>query len=201
MKKRSKYLIIDTATSYLYVALYEGFEPIDIVYQQGKNNHSVTLMPTIETLFDHTKMSLEDIDEIVVGVGPGSYTGVRIGVVVAKMFAWSLNKPLWTISSLALLASAAKGPKILAYQDARRGNAFLGLYEYRDKQLKRLQEDQHTALDAFISNHAIDETISEGKPDFSLLLASDLLIRASSVHHVSPLYLRKTEAERNLNNG
>ncbi len=201
MKKQSKYLIIDTATPYLYVAIYEGKKPLEIVYQQGKNNHSVTLMPTIEKLFDRVKMSLEDIDDIVVGIGPGSYTGVRIGVVVAKMFAWSLDKPLLTISSLALLASASKGPRILAYQDARRGNAFLGLYAYHQQTLKRLIDDQHTAYDAFVSQHDIDDEISEGQPDFALILTSDLLHREPSVHHVSPMYLRKTEAERNLQNG
>ncbi len=200
MKKPLKRLIIDTATQFLYVALYEGEQPIDVVYERGQNNHSVTLMPTIEALFDRLTYTIKEVDEIVVGVGPGSYTGVRIGVVVAKMFAWTLEKPLYTISSLALIASSVKNSRVLPYQDARRGNAFLGLYQNDGVKLKRLIEDQHAALDAFVAAHQPQSTSSKGKPDFAIILNSDLMTKADAIHHVSPVYLRKTEAERNLSN-
>lgn len=86
-----------------------------------------------------------EIDKIVVAKGPGSYTGVRIGVTIAKTLAWTLNKPLVGVSSLEVYAASAgryfKGV-ISPLFDARRGQIYTGLYQYKEGQLASLMKDQ-----------------------------------------------------------
>jgi len=188
--------VIDTATPYLYVALYEDTNKIDGVYREGNNDHSVTLMDTIETMFKEHDWTVESLDAVIVGTGPGSYTGVRIGTVVAKMFAWSHEIPLYSVSTLALLASGASEGTVLAYVDARRQMAFAGLFQKTGDTLTRLKEDFYGDLATILSmDH--DHSTNVQEPNLNVLLNSDLLRRIDNVHELVPTYLRRTEAERN----
>lgn len=200
MKTLSKRLIIDTATKYLYVAIFEGERKLDEYYAEGHNDHSVKLMSEIERMFGLARWKISDLDAIIVGIGPGSYTGLRIGVVIAKMFAWNDGIPLYTVSSLALIASAHDGEDlILAEMDARRGNSFLGLYRNQGRGMVLVEPERHTNLKDY--QKAITEpfsTISFGRPNIVKLLHSDLLVAVEDVHKLSPNYLRPTQAERNL---
>ncbi|MEC9484724.1 MAG: tRNA (adenosine(37)-N6)-threonylcarbamoyltransferase complex dimerization subunit type 1 TsaB [Candidatus Izemoplasma sp.] len=195
-------LIIDSATPYLYVALLEGNRSIQTYYKKGDNNHSEVLMPTVETLFKDSGLSINDIDEVIVGIGPGSYTGVRIGVVVAKMIAWNQRITIKTVSSLALMASSESSDGyILAHIDARRKNAFMGLYLKQNGLIEPIGDEVFMSSKAFQEKVPYPFTIVEsGEPDPKVLLASNILTPVENVHHLAPNYLRKTEAERNLSN-
>ncbi len=197
MKHSLKRLAIDTATPYLYVALYEGEEKLFSVYQKGNNDHSVTLMQTIETLFHKANFKAKDIDQIIIGIGPGSYTGVRIGVVVAKMLAFSHAIELYEISSLALLASGSIKGKVLAYIDARRDHVFAGVFT-NEKRLESFIPEQYITLKEAKENWTYDESVDTCEPALNVILNSPLLKRVENIHTLSPRYLRKTEAERNL---
>ena len=199
MKQLQKRLVIDTATHARYVGLFEGDRSIEEVYEPGHNHHSETLIPTIEALCKQCAFALADVDQIIVGIGPGSYTGVRIGVTVAKMFGWTLSIPVYAISSLALMASAhIVNDVVVPTIDARRGNTFLGVYTLANNQLVALEDDQYTALEAFRQSHQAYRYVSEGKPNPPLIFQSPLLKAVDNIHELAPHYLRKTEAERNL---
>jgi tRNA threonylcarbamoyladenosine biosynthesis protein TsaB len=200
MKKSLKRLVIDSATKYLYIALYDGENNVGEFYEAGHNDHSVKLMTEIEVLFKNNDTLVEDLDEIIIGIGPGSYTGLRIGVVVAKMFGWNNNIPVKTISSLALIASSSDSDKLLLAEiDARRGNSFLGVYRNTGKGLELVQKEELTNLEEYKSNIInVYEVVSSGKPNINKILASDLLKDVKDIHGLNPNYLRLTEAERNL---
>jgi tRNA threonylcarbamoyladenosine biosynthesis protein TsaB len=197
MPQSSKRLVLDSATDNLYIGLFDGDKPLKEYYKRGHNDHSVKLMDELMKMFDELDMKVEDLSGIIVGIGPGSYTGVRIGVVVAKMLAWTKKIPLYTISSLALMSSGEKGD-ILSWIDARRNHAFLGLYHVSDTTIKRLDQEAYTHLDTYRETATFDREVTEGKPDMKRLLESDLLKLEKNVHNVAPVYLRQTEAERNL---
>lgn len=202
MNQLLKRLAIDTATKYLFIGLYVGDICIASYYKPGDNDHSVKLMSEIELMFAQVDWKIGDLDEIIIGIGPGSYTGLRIGVVVAKMFAWNNNIPVRTVSSLALVASSYKGANhILVEFDARRGNSFLGLYRIDGKSLKLVDKEQLTNLEEYKDSLTVSfDTIRFGEPDMKVLLASDLFNVVNDIHGLHPNYLRKTEAERNLGN-
>ena len=94
-------------------------------------NHSLRAMPAIEEIFTKVGMTPTDIDAIAVSEGPGSYTGVRIGVTIAKTLAWTLDKPLVGVSSLKALAANGTIFKVsfAPIVDARRGNVYAGAYQ------------------------------------------------------------------------
>ena len=100
-----------------------------------KKNHSVRVMPAIEQLLNDCDMKPTDLDKIVVAKGPGSYTGVRIGVTIAKTLAWTLNIPLVGISSLEVLAASVEDILhgfVSPLFDARRGQIYTGLYQFNE---------------------------------------------------------------------
>ncbi len=179
-------LFIDTATALLQVALFDD-SMIDLHTHIGKNDHSKTLMVEIEALLKRNEIGASDLTEIIVGEGPGSYTGVRIGVVVAKTLAFSLNIPLYKVSSLEVIASSRNGVVPVSI-DARRGNVFCATYDVDDN-FKVLVEPALRKIEDFEQMVVTDDicTISETaiRPE---ILNKELV---EDVHTFSPNYLRE----------
>ncbi|MBT2690934.1 tRNA (adenosine(37)-N6)-threonylcarbamoyltransferase complex dimerization subunit type 1 TsaB [Bacillus sp. ISL-47] len=140
-----KVLSIDTSNYPLGVALLEGDMVIGEHITNVKKNHSVRVMPAIDMLMKECDVKPADLDKIVVAKGPGSYTGVRIGVTIAKTLAWTLNIPLVGVSSLEIFAASAGryfDGVVSPLFDARRGQIYTGLYQYTEGQLVSLVKDQ-----------------------------------------------------------
>lgn len=190
-------LAIDTSNQELGIAILGNDRIIGEYITNLKKNHSVRVMPAIDQLMKDCEMQPTDLDKIVVAKGPGSYTGVRIGVTIAKSLAWSLHIPLVGVSSLAILAAGA-GRYFNGYVsplfDARRNNVYTGLYRYRDGQLVTMKEDrnilitewlaelkQYAGKILFIGNDTqhFEESIKE-------TLGDEALIAAISEHNPRP---------------
>ncbi len=195
MKKLLKTLVIDTATNYYYLALIDE-KIIDEVYSIGHNDHSANLMPSIENMLKKANLKLKDIENVLVGIGPGSYTGIRIGVVVAKMIGYLNNINVYTFSSLDLLATAKDSKYVLSLIDARRGNAFMAYYK-NNKELEKIIPDCLENIEEFKKNLKEEYEIStSGKPN-PLRIPDLLLTKVENIHELVPNYLQVTEAERN----
>lgn len=143
-------IAMDTATKALSVALLEDNEVVAQWTTVGSKQHGALLVSVIQQLMQQMAWEPNQIDEILVGVGPGSYTGVRVAVTVAKTWADSLAIPLKQVSSLALIA--AQVPFQIAFNDerlivplmdARRLSAYTGAYRYQDGQLVSVMADCH----------------------------------------------------------
>jgi tRNA threonylcarbamoyladenosine biosynthesis protein TsaB len=146
-------LAIDTSTSSLTAAVLDQGKVRGELGTYADRNHSIGLLPNIEELLTSLALKPKDLQAIAVGKGPGSYTGVRIGVTAAKTFAWSIGLPLIAISSLEAMALGGKryGSKaetslhtaqnviqerttwLIPLMDARRQQAFTAIYESRGK--------------------------------------------------------------------
>lgn len=139
---------IDTSNQPLTVGLVEDGRVLAQVQTTVKKNHSVTLMPAIDALVQSVDLTPEDIDRIAVAQGPGSYTGLRIGVTIAKTLAYTLNKELAGVSSLKVLAANCLGVEglIVPLFDARRNNVYTGIYQWREGKLETVANDRHIAL-------------------------------------------------------
>lgn len=219
------YLGIDTSNSPLTVALMKDENVLVEETTNLKINHSLTAMPAVEEMMEKAKISPADLTHIAAARGPGSYTGVRIGLTIAKTLAWSLKIPLHTVSSLKVLAANGRyfDGLVCPIMDARRGTVFTGLYVGSD--LSTVIEDQHsdlseflvrvkelnqsvlfTGIDVAIHEEAIREALGEAAffsgPQDRLPRASNLIILAKEgvsqdIHHAVPEYQRITEAEAN----
>lgn len=146
-------LAIDTSNYPLGVAIVDGEIVIGEWITNQKKNHSVRAMPAIEKLMKECDIAPKDLTKIVVAEGPGSYTGVRIGVTIAKTLAWTLDIPLVGVSSLEVLASSV-GRYFQGYVspvvDARRGQVYTGLYRFVDGELTQVKNDTHILLDNWL---------------------------------------------------
>ena len=202
-----KILYIDTTTSYLYTGVVEDNTLLaEIKEDCGKDLSRVTLKKISEML-DSLNFKATDIDKIIVVNGPGSYTGIRIGVTIAKTYAYSLKKSITTISSLEAMAVSNKKdvdyiiPKI----DARRNCVYSAIY---DKNLNPILKEQYLnidTLDTAIENlpgsySAIGSCLGvdqEYKPDILKIVNTFKEKESINPHSVNPIYLKLTEAEEN----
>ncbi|WP_147536246.1 tRNA (adenosine(37)-N6)-threonylcarbamoyltransferase complex dimerization subunit type 1 TsaB [Bacillus marasmi] len=140
-----KVLAIDTSNYVLGISIIDEEKVLGEYVTNVKINHSVRVMPAIEKLMKDCEITPADLTKIVVAKGPGSYTGVRIGVTIAKTLAWSLNIPLVGVSSLAILAAPTAryfNGMVAPIFDARRGQVYTGLYQYENGQLTSIVNDQ-----------------------------------------------------------
>ena len=144
-----KILAFDTSNQPLSVGIIDGDTILTEQLINIKRNHSIQLMPAIEEALKQANSKLEEIDRIAVGSGPGSYTGLRIAVTVAKSLAWTKKIELVGISSLKVIAAnhvAASDHYIVPIIDARRENIYTGLYKRKaDGELIEVSEDRHIA--------------------------------------------------------
>lgn len=101
---KMKILSVSTATNHLSVALNDGQQIIVEKNERDERNHSEHLDPLIDEILKDNDLSLKDIDRFAVAIGPGSYTGLRIGITTVKMFASILDKEVVGISTLQALA-------------------------------------------------------------------------------------------------
>lgn len=144
------WLGIETSNSPLSIAIVEDGQIVEEIVQNEKLTHSVTVMPTIEELFQKANLKPTNLDAIAVSEGPGSYTGLRIGVTVAKTLAWTLKKPLVGVSSLQVVAANGQGFNgvICSLFDARRQNVYAAAYH--GETLQPLIKDHHTSIEGLL---------------------------------------------------
>lgn len=222
-----KILAIDTSNYALGVALLNDNQVVGELITNLKKNHSVRAMPAIEQLMKDCEIKPSEIDKIVVAKGPGSYTGVRIGVTLAKTLAWTLNIPISGISSLEVLAMNGRyfDGYIAPLFDGRRGQIFTGLYEWIDNHLVRVKEDvivqsrdfatdllsldrrvlfigndisiHKETLESILGEKAIFADLTQSNPRPSELALLGREAASENVHEFVPEYLRLAEAEAN----
>lgn len=200
-----KYLFIDTSTSFINIAIIDKDEIIFNHHEKVEKDMSCKIIPIIEEGFKNCPFELKDIDKIFVVNGPGSFTGVRIGVTVAKTIAWSLKKDVVPISSLEFIATTPTDKEyIVPMIDARRGNVFAGIYNH---DLINTLPDQLISYEQLLEK--IDENYAQISYDFDNMIKpncdilkvinkhlNDLPVNP---HLLNPNYLKLTEAEEKLN--
>ena len=201
-------LIIDTCNSNLLVALVHDNNILSIYNERIYENLSTKIFPVMQDVFIKSNLKPKDVDTIFVATGPGSFTGIRIGVTVAKTYAWALNKKIIPFSSLELIATTnIKEDYIIPIIDARRDYVYAGIYNER---LYNIMDDMYISIEdlkqklegksyKFISYDKF-EMIETTTPQIDVLKIVEKHKNDAGVnpHRVNPNYLKLTEAEMNL---
>lgn len=166
-----KILSVSTATNHLSVALNEDNKVVSEKNERDERNHSEHLDPLIQEILQENELSLPKIDRFAVAIGPGSYTGLRIGITTVKMFASVLKKEVVGISTLQALAKAIKEQDtlIVAGLDARNDNYFAGGYLLKEGSPRNVIHDGHYHIDVllkavkkFWTSHSLTKIIFVG---------------------------------------
>ena len=215
-----KILGIDTSSSSLSVAVMDN----DLLKGEFTLNHKLThseqMMPLLDSLLSHLELNMSDIDLIGVSVGPGSFTGIRIGVAAANAMAMALDIPVVGISSLEAMAYTAgeTAYTIVSTFDAQRDRFYFNAYRFENSELKALEaEDVLEKKDLIKKLESYDKVLLLGDAVFineelplNVKKAKRAVryVRASSVCELAhrdyllgktgfavPVYLRKSQAE------
>lgn len=137
-------LALDSTAVVASVALCRDETPIASFHIKNGNTHSETLLPMVETVLKTAGFTVDDVDLFACSVGPGSFTGVRIGVSTIKGLAFGKNKPCIGVSTLEALAlNAVPFDGIISpVMNARRGQVYNALFRYENESLVRLCPDR-----------------------------------------------------------
>lgn len=223
-------LAIDTSNQVLGVAVLTNEQIVGELITNVAKNHSGRLMPAINQLMSDIGMAPNALDKIIVAKGPGSYTGVRIGLTTAKSLAWALDIPIVGVSSIEALAYNGRffNGYICPFFDARRETVFTGLYEWNKKVLTPVREEENILMEDWLKDIATKgkevlflspdiklykEMILKYLPDLAIIPEAPYHIAKPSylavagmhkaiddTHTLTPNYLRMAEAEVNWMN-
>lgn len=198
-------LFVDTALSYIRVALFKNDSLLDFINEKCEKNMSSLFDVRVRDLFERNNLSLNDVQKIYTVTGPGSFTGIRVGMTFSKVLAMSLDLKITPISELQVLASTMTNKDKAPLIDARRGYVYAGIY---DKDLNTLTENQHILLEDFLSINKDVEYISydsfehistiEPNIDFEKIILKNKEKKQIEHEVLTPNYLKLTEAEENL---
>ena len=140
---------IDSSAVSVGAAVYDDGRPVAEGFINNKITHSQTLMPLVQAIITNAGLTLGNIDVFAVSAGPGSFTGLRIGVSAVKGMAYALGKPCRAVSTLHAMAynMAASDCTVCAVMDARCGQVYNALFGIKDGAVTRLCDDRAIKID------------------------------------------------------
>ena len=145
-----KILALETSAKSVSTAVVENGAPLAYAYQCTGLTHSRTLMPMVDAMLKNAELTLGDMDAVAVAAGPGSFTGLRIGIAAVKGLAWAADKPCFGVSTLEAMAQnlAHMDGLLVCAMDARRNQVYNALFEAKSGVLTRLTPDRAIAVTA-----------------------------------------------------
>ncbi len=207
-----KILYLDTSSSFLYTAVLEDDRIISQIKEKLDNNLSAFALSKMEKMLKDNNIAVDDIDKIIAVNGPGSFTGIRIGLTIAKTLAWAKKIPIIAISSLKAMAlsSYADYDYIVPAIDARRNYLYASIYDVSNKEF--IMHEKHILLDTleaaidnlpgkacFITNDkiSVNYDVQPYDPNISLIVSEVKNEEPVNPHSIDANYLKLTEAEEN----
>ena len=177
-----KILSIDTSSRICTVCIYEDNNVLIELNNDDERTHSQKLMPMIQKAFESVNLTLNDINLIACAKGPGSFTGIRIGIATAKAFSDVKKIPVVGVTSLEGLAyNLGSSGLICSLIDAKNNNVYYGLFEFENNELKNTFilssdniENVITYIDTLQTNYSSISFIGDGAYLYKNLIVSKL---------------------------
>lgn len=206
-------LFFDTSSDLLKVSLIKDNKIIFDKELHTKNDHSSYLVPTIDEAFKSNNIDFKELDEIIVGNGPGSFTGTRISIAVAKTYAFSFNIPVYMISSLEELIYNNDGYDFyVPIIEEKKENLYFSIF---DKDKKRVMDDTYSSTEYMykkleeldgkillisLSNKEYEkyDTVKAIINALNIMKNIDVNNEKVNPHLLKPNYIKKIEAEAKL---
>lgn len=203
-----KYLYIDTTSNYLYTGIVENTTLLSCKKIRFDKDLSTMALTTIVDMMHENNLQPTDINKLILVNGPGSFTGCRIGITIAKTYAWTLNIPITTITSLEAMALINDDCDFhVPVLDARRDYVFAGIYDKDNNPIMKNQYIKKSVLETAINNMSDnfsyitnDELELNGNKKKYIPDILNIVLKYKDKENVNPHgidaeYLKLTEAE------
>ena len=180
-------LLVDTHDSKVCFVLYKDGTVKDKIITETRMKHSETAMPSFSELIHRNNLKPQDISELLVVIGPGSFTGVRIGVVISKTLAYVLNIPIKCLTSIDLSVFSSESYMPGDYYIEEKNGYFVGNYDSKRKlvgDIKYYSKNDYTPDKAVLNENINFDNVYKYSKD----------IKCINPHLVNPLYIKQIEA-------
>ena len=185
-------LYIDTHGTYVTIVLFK--DGIVLIKKEIDSDcsHSRNTMPLIKQILDDENINPKDLNEIIVVNGPGSFTGVRIGVTIAKTLAYTLNIPIKVVSSLLIKAISfdSDSSKIVIISDNK--GKYIGEFDQNNVELEPYKYLKNKEYESFMINKEIIDNI---EIDYDRVYKYLKEVKALNAHKVNPIYVKNIEVK------
>jgi len=187
-------LFIDTHSEKAIVILFKNNEVISLK-ESINQSHSSSMTLMINNSLSENNINFKDLGMILVVNGPGSFTGIRIGITIAKTMAYSLNIPIKVLTSLELQAiSSSLDKKLATYFD--KNGYYIGLFDNDNKLQGEYLYLKENELKDYLTTHKLENNILKNDVDYLKVLEYTKNLKAVNPHEVKPLYVKKIEVEK-----
>lgn len=187
-------LLIDSSTNYLYLAIINN-EQVNSFVRFGKNDHSETLVDYLNKFLQQHQISVQDIKEVYVGRGPGSYTGLRIAGTVGKVLSHINNKKLYSFSSLDLILATKLETKgsYISRIDAKKNHSYYKIVNIENNEVKIIVEEtfgENTIFENYQDYQILEMTEEFFDKNPALNIIKYNLYQEESTLDYTPNYIR-----------
>ena len=196
--KEGNILVADTSTKAGSVALFKGTALKGEVFSHSDKTHSERILNYIDWILENSGLGIGDIDLFISSVGPGSFTGIRIGLSLLKGFAITFNKPLVGVSSLDALAMEYKSEgEFLTYIEGRAGEIFYARYRKSNDKIEKISDysvGDYSIIEKYKKKCIFSESnLFAHNYAYAYFLMKDNVFTGD----ITPLYIKKSDAELN----
>lgn len=190
-------LAVDSAFENLLVGLKNNGKTYYKTFEKDLKKHNATLLPAIEELLNESSLKLFDIDYFAVNTGPGSFTGIRLGVCTINAFAFATGKKIIELDSFSLSAfNRIKGYDYKVFIDCFNGN-FYGA-EFKKSSLHKIKAGEYTENDINYDKDIVLKQKDFYKKENIIEFAEYKISRNEFTDYAVPSYYKKSQAEREL---
>ena len=209
-----KILAVDTSNKVASVALFENNEVLNEKYSEDQKTHSEKVLPLLDEMLKESNTNISEVDELVVCTGPGSFTGIRIGVSLVKGMAQALKRKVIGVTALEGLLGKKEG-NVCAIIDARHDNVY-AQYKINDvysdakcvnieELIRELPKEEIIFVGDAVNvhkeiieknNYTVDDKIQIQSASDLIIYANNNDLQSQNPEDVNPVYLRKAQPER-----
>lgn len=191
-------LLLDSANRDLNVGLTKDGHLIDFLSYDAWQRQSELMVKEIDVILKRNQLTAKDINEVIVTIGPGSYTGIRIALTIAKTMAFALDIPIFAVSSLAV--QRVSNTPTISVINARSGRSYVAIYNAEGQTIIEETVMNNEAVLSYLASHpsfvfsgdAAHLNTSAHKPDIlcGMLIARSSLVAVDNVLTLKPVYLK-----------
>ena len=179
-------LALDTSSSSIGIGYSDGEKTIERITTPDPKSHNKTILAEIDRLLTEQGITIEDIDYFAVVIGPGSFTGIRIGVATVNALVMATKKPIVEMTSLEVMAQNGDNMVLL---DCKHNNYYVGIFQEGKAEYKCMKKEESEAV-------LLPKTYVEGTyPKRMLSVAEKKISKGETVKRAKPFYIKNSSAE------